>query len=108
MDHDTVTAHDAIGKVSFFLYHGSKLQPFWLPWCIRKKSGFNLAKKLYFSWISFHYYILSFAKLCLFLLICPNIKSLLDVLKKISSFSLVTEMLFQERILLFHVPKWPF
>ena len=48
-----MTAHDAIGKVSFFLYHGSKLQPFWLPWCIRKKSGFNLAKKLYFSWISF-------------------------------------------------------
>ena len=74
----------------------------------KKKSGFNLAKKLYFSWISFHYYIWSFAKLCLFLLICPNIKSLLDVLKKISSFSLVTEMLFQERILLFHVPKWPF
>ena len=91
MDHDTVTAHDAIGKVSFFLYHDSKLQPFWLPWCIRKK-----------KWLQFG------QKALLFLLICPNIKSLLDVLKKISSFSLVTEMLFQERILLFHVPKWPF
>ena len=75
----------------------------------KKKKWLQFGQKaLLFLDFFFYYYILSFAKLCLFLLICPNIKSLLDVLKKISSFSLVTEMLFQERILLFHVPKWPF
>ena len=77
-----MTAHDAIGKVSFFLYHGSKLQPFWLPWCIRKKVASIWPKSFTFLGFLFITIFEFFAKLCLFLLICPNIKSLLDVFKK--------------------------